>query len=167
MNGHLLAKEENSMKVNKRFIKVLSVIVLGAFVIQIAGCGTIFYPERRGQTVHGGIDIVVAVTDSLWFIAFIIPGFIAWGIDLYTGALYMPPGQTRLTSQPNNPDMVVVKVNPKQLDQKMIEQIVSKHVGQNINLDDPNVQILRFNGTDADDFKAFLSKINKNGHMTH
>jgi hypothetical protein len=153
------------MKGNRRIIQLFSILILGAFVIQIAGCGTIFYPERRGQTVHGGIDPLVAIADSAWFLAYIIPGFIAWGADLYTGALYMPAGQTRLTNQPDSQSMIVVKVNPKRLDQKMIEQIVSKHVGQKINLDDPNLQILRVNGTDADEFKAMLFKINENVHM--
>ena len=153
------------MKCNRRIIQLFSILILGAFVIQIVGCGTIFYPERRGQTIHSGIDIVVALADSAWFLAFVIPGFIAWGVDLYTGALYMPAGQKRLASQPDSQDIVVVKVNPKQLDQKVIEQVVSKHVGQNINLDDPNLQILRFNGTDADEFKAMLFKINENVQM--
>lgn len=152
------------MKDNRRIIKLFSILILGALVIQIAGCGTIFYPERRGQTVHGGIDPLVAITDSAWWLVYIIPGFIAWGVDLYTGALYMPSGQTRFTNQPDNQSMVVIKVNPKQLDQKMIEQVVSTQVGQKIDLDDPSVQILRFNDTTEDEFKAMLFKINENVH---
>ena len=152
------------MKDNRRIIQLFSILILGAFVIQIAGCGTIFYPERRGQTVHGGIDPVVAIADSAWFLVFFIPGFIAWGADLYTGALYLPSGQKRFTNQPDSQSMVVVKVNPKQLDQKMIEQVVSTQVGQKIDLDDPSVQILRFSGTTEDEFKAMLLKINENVH---
>lgn len=153
------------MKSNRRIIQLFSILILGAFLIQIAGCGTIFYPERRGQTVHGGIDPVVAITDSAWFLVMLIPGFIAWGVDLYTGALYMPSGQKRLTNQPNGQNMVVVRVNPEQLDQKMIEQVVSTQVGRKINLNDPDVQIFRFNGTDEDEFKAMLFKINENVHL--
>jgi hypothetical protein len=149
------------MKVHKRLIKVLSVIILGALLIQTVGCGTIFYPERRGQTVHGGIDIVVAIADSVWFLAYIIPGLVAWGVDLYTGALYLPTGKKRFANQPDSKDFVVVNVDPKQLDQKMIEEIVSEHVGQKIDLDKDPVQILKFNGTDKDEFKTFLSKIDE------
>jgi hypothetical protein len=149
------------MKVHKRLIKVLSVIILGALLIQIVGCGTIFYPERQGQTVHGGIDIVVAIADSAWFLAYIIPGLVAWGVDLYTGALYLPTGKKRFANQSDSKDFVVVKVDPKQLDQKMIEEIVSEHVGQEIDLAEDPVQILKFNGTDEDEFKAFLSKIDE------
>ena len=149
------------MKVHKRLIKLLSVIILGVLLIQIVGCGTIFYPERRGQTVHGGIDIVVAIADSAWFLAYIIPGFVAWGVDLYTGAVYLPTGKTRFANQPDSKDFVVVKVDPKQLDQTMIEEIVSEHVGQKIDLDEDHVQILKFNGTDDDEFKTFLSHIDE------
>jgi hypothetical protein len=149
------------MKVHKRLIKVLSVIILGVLLIQIVGCGTIFYPERRGQTVHGGIDIVVAIADSAWFLAYIIPGFVAWGVDLYTGAVYLPTGKKRFANQPDSKDFVVVKVDPKQLDQTMIEEIVSEHVGQKIDLDEDHVQILKFNGTDDDEFKTFLSHIDE------
>lgn len=149
------------MKVHKRLIKVLSVIILGALLIQIVGCGTIFYPERRGQTVHGGIDIMVAIADSAWFLAYIIPGLVAWGVDLYTGALYLPTGKKRFANQPDSKDFMVVKVDPKQLDQKMIEEIVSEHIGQKIDLDEGHVQVLKFNGTDEDEFKTFLSKIDE------
>ena len=149
------------MKGNRRIIQLFSILILGAFVIQIAGCGTIFYPERRGQTIHGGIDPLIAITDSAWFLAYVIPGFIAWGVDLYTGAIYLPAGQKRLANQPDSMDFVVVKVDPIQLDQKMIEEIVSEHVGQKIDLNADHVQILKFKGADEDEFKTFLSKIDE------
>ncbi len=155
------------MNGNKGLFKILSVIILLALIVQIAGCGTIFYPERRGQSVHGGIDVVVAIADSAWFLAYIIPGLVAWGVDLYTGALYLPSGKKRFASPPDGKDIVVVKVDPERLDQKMMEEIVSKHVGQKINLDDPSLQILKFNGTDADELKAFLSRIEENGQSIH
>lgn len=155
------------MNFNKRVVKVLAVIVLGTVLVQIVGCGTIFYPERRGQSVHGGIDIVVAIADSVWFLAYIIPGLIAWGVDLYTGAIYLPAGKKRFAGPPDGKDIVVIKVDPEQLDQKMMEEIVSNHVGQKINLDDPNLQILKFNGTDTEELKAFLSRIDENDQSIH
>ncbi len=83
------------MKVNKGVIKVLSVIVLVVLITQIAGCGTIMYPERRGQAVHGDVDTRVAVLDAVGLLFFIIPGLIAFGVDFYTGAIYLRPGENR------------------------------------------------------------------------
>jgi hypothetical protein len=161
LHGESSEKEENKMKVYQRPIKVLSVIILGALLMQTVGCGSIFYPERRGQTVHGDIDIVVAVADSAWFLAYIIPGLVAWGVDLYTGAIYLPTGMKRFANQPGSKDFKVVNVDPEQLDNRMIEAIVSEHVGQKIDLYEDPVQILKYRGTNEDGFKAFLSKIDE------
>jgi hypothetical protein len=64
-----LEKEEKPMKVNKGIIKVLPVIILVVLVTQIAGCGTILYPERRGQKVHGDVDTRVAIKTRPHFVA--------------------------------------------------------------------------------------------------
>lgn len=58
------------------------------------------------------------------------------------------------------------RVDPNQLDQKMIEKIVSAHIGQTISLDDQHMQLLKFNGTDVNKFKILLAKIDKRGQIT-
>jgi hypothetical protein len=160
-------KEERRMKVNKGVIKVLSVIVLVVLITQIAGCGTIMYPERRGQKVHGDVDTRVAVLDAVGLLFFIIPGLIAFGVDFYTGAIYLRPGEKQVWGQiQNKQEIVVIKVDPNQLDQKMIEKIVSAQIGQTISLDDHSMQILKFNGTDVIEFKTLLAKIDKRSQIT-
>jgi hypothetical protein len=152
------------MKVNRGIIKVLSVIILVVLVTQIAGCGTLMYPERRGQKVHGDVDTRVAVLDAIGLLFFIIPGLIAFGVDFYTGAIYLRPGEKQVWGQTKiNQEIVVINVDPNQLDQKMLEKIVSDHIGQAISLDDRQMQILKFNGTDIDEFKTRLAKIDKRG----
>jgi hypothetical protein len=152
------------MKVNRGIIKVLSVIILVVLVTQIAGCGTLMYPERRGQKVHGDVDTRVAVLDAIGLLFFIIPGLIAFGVDFYTGAIYLRPGEKQVWGQTQiNQEIVVTNVDPNQLDQKMLEKIVSDHIGQAISLDDRQMQILKFNGTDIDEFKTRLAKIDKRG----
>jgi hypothetical protein len=148
------------MKVNRGIIKVLSVIILVVLVTQIAGCGTIMYPERRGQKIHGDVDTRIAVLDAIGLLFFIIPGLIAFGVDFYTGAIYLRPGEKQVWGQTQNkPEVVVIRVDPNQLDRKLIEKIVSDHIGQTISLDDRHLQILKFSGTDVDEFKNMLSKI--------
>jgi hypothetical protein len=156
------------MRVNKGIIKVLSVIILAVLLTQIAGCGTIMYPERRGQKVHGDVDTRVAVLDAVGLLFFIIPGLIAFGVDFYTGAIYLRPGEKQVWGQTHGKqELVVISVDPNQLDQKMIEKIVSDHIGQKISLEDQHMQISKFDGTDVNEFKTLLAEINKRGQITH
>ena len=155
------------MKVNKGIIKVLSVIIMMVLITQIAGCGTIMYPERRGQKIHGDVDTRIAVLDAVGLLFFIIPGLIAFGVDFYTGAIYLRPGEQQVWGQTQSKqEFAVIRVDPNQIDQKMIEKIISDHIGQTISLDDHRMQILTFNGTDVNEFKTLLSKIDKRDPIT-
>ena len=64
-----------------------------ALVLTIAffstSCGTILYPERRGQT-RGVIDPGVLLLDAVGLIFFVIPGIVAFAVDFSTGAIYYP-----------------------------------------------------------------------------
>ena len=44
-------------------------------------CGTILYPERRGQPA-GKIDVGVAVLDGIGLLVFLVPGVILLGDEL-------------------------------------------------------------------------------------
>ena len=73
-------------------LKLLSTAVLcSALVTQLTACGTIFYPERRGQ-ISGQIDPGVAILNGIGLLFYIIPGLIAFGVDFATGAIYLPNG---------------------------------------------------------------------------
>jgi hypothetical protein len=65
--------------------------VLLALFTQL-GCGTILYPERRGQR-SGRIDPAVAVMDGIGCLLFLIPGLVAFAVDFGTGAIYLPGGR--------------------------------------------------------------------------
>jgi hypothetical protein len=67
-------------------MKALSLALCASIALQL-GCGTILYPDRRGQT-SGHIDTGVAVMDGLWCLVFIIPGVIAFIVDFGNGAIY-------------------------------------------------------------------------------
>jgi hypothetical protein len=125
------------------------------------------YPERRGQKIHGDVDTRIAVLDAVGLLFFIIPGLIAFGVDFYTGAIYLRPGEQQVWGQTQSKqEFAVIRVDPNQIDQKMIEKIVSDHIGQTISLDDHRMQILTFNGTDVNEFKILLSKIDKRDPIT-
>lgn len=70
-------------------MKTLALVICASMGLQLGGCGTILYPERRGQ--HGGyIDGGVAVMDGLWCLVFIVPGVVAFIVDFGNGSIYEP-----------------------------------------------------------------------------
>ena len=60
--------------------------------LSLTACGTILYPERKGQT-GGRIDPGVAVLDGVGLLAFLIPGVIAFAVDFSNGTIYLPGGR--------------------------------------------------------------------------
>lgn len=61
--------------------------------LPLAACGTILYPERKGQK-DGRIDPAVAILDGLGLLLFLIPGVIAFAVDFSNGTIYLPGTQT-------------------------------------------------------------------------
>ena len=55
-----------------------------------AGCGYILHPERVGSPPSAQIDLGVVILDSLLVIFFVIPGVVAFAIDISTGCIYIP-----------------------------------------------------------------------------
>jgi hypothetical protein len=114
----------------------LALCLLVAMCLQTA-CGTLIYPERRGQT-SGKIDPGIAILDGLGLLLFVVPGLIAFAIDFSTGAIYLPPDEASAESEGQ-----VVHVNPDQLTRSRIQQVVKKHTGRDIDLSDEDMRILR------------------------
>ena len=73
----------------KLFKGGLSTFVMLSLVFQLAACGTLMYPERKGQKA-GKIDPNVAILDGLGLLLFIIPGVIAFAVDFSNGTIYLP-----------------------------------------------------------------------------
>ena len=145
------------MKIKKLGIHAILLVL----IIQLSGCGTILYPERKGQSVDGArIDTQVAILDGLGLLLFIIPGVIAFAVDFTTGAIYLPPGSQanmqnsnfntsdRIYSQRNYFQMTnlisdyhFVHVEREQLTRQNIESIVLEYTGKMIRLDDEQMQV--------------------------
>ena len=64
------------MKWKRGIATVVCIVISAVLIIELAGCGTILYPERKGQK-GGRIDPGIAVLDGLGLLFFIIPGVIA------------------------------------------------------------------------------------------
>ena len=61
--------------------RMISWVVLAAFIISATGCGYILYPERRHAKLSNEIDGKVVLFDCLWLIAGVVPGVVALIID--------------------------------------------------------------------------------------
>ena len=111
-------------------LKLLSTAVLcSALVTQLTACGTIFYPERRGQ-ISGQIDPGVAILNGIGLLIYIIPGLIAFGVDFATGAIYLPNGKYSVA-----PDTLQQAVDADgEVDTAMLQQILKQELGQDLPL---------------------------------
>jgi hypothetical protein len=106
---------------------MISITVLAAFLLS-SGCGTLIYPERRGQN-RGRIDPGIAVLDGVGLLLFIIPGLVAFTVDFATGAIYLPGGGHSQRTSLDRDKMKVVRVNPKNLTRENIIRIVKTGTG--------------------------------------
>tara|TARA_R110000824_G_scaffold251955_2_gene440584 strand:- start:2991 stop:3428 length:438 start_codon:yes stop_codon:yes gene_type:complete len=70
----------------RRFLIGGSTAVLAA---ALSGCGTLLYPERKGQS-GGRIDPSVAILDGIGLLLFLIPGLVAFAVDFSNGTIYLP-----------------------------------------------------------------------------
>ena len=114
----------------KTRLKPLAAIVLcGSLITQRSACGSIFYPERRGQ-ISGQIDPGVAILNGIGLLIYIIPGLIAFGVDFATGAIYLPNGKYSVA-----PETLQQAVDEDgQVDTAMLQQILKQQLGQDLPL---------------------------------
>ncbi len=116
------------MKVGKLFVSLICVVVSVVLITQLYGCGTILYPERRGQRT-GTVDGGTVIMDALWLLVFIVPGVVAFVVDFSTGAIYFPGGSRRSSGPGEYGKVTVVRVDPRDLNEKKIKEVVMKETG--------------------------------------
>jgi hypothetical protein len=58
----------------------------------LSACGTIMYPERKGQ-IDGELDSTVLILDGIGLLLFLVPGVIAFAVDFSNGTIYLPGTQ--------------------------------------------------------------------------
>lgn len=115
--------------------RVIGGVLAVTLFTQLAACGTLFYPDRRGQ-IEGRIDPVVAALNAIGILFYVIPGLIAFGVDFATGAIYLPGGQT---AQVDPQDLKQVVDAEGRIDQAGLKVLIEKQTGHNLPLDDPRL----------------------------
>ena len=128
----------------KKFIKGFNFLMSVVLIAQLVGCGTIMYPERKGQK-SGKIDSGVAVLDGIGLLLFIIPGIIAFAVDFNNGTIYLPgTSKASLDIQ----DIKQVKFDPKHNNIAGIERMIQEQTGYTVKLDQSNMRIVKLRSTD-------------------
>jgi hypothetical protein len=123
--------------------RLLCVALGGALLTQLAACGTLFYPERRGQ-IDGKLDPVVFALDAVGLLLYIVPGLIALGIDFATGAIYLPGGEKYSVAPERLREAVD---NQGQVNRQRLRGIIREASGQDLPLDHP--QLIEQRGSEA------------------
>ncbi|WNC10500.1 polyribonucleotide nucleotidyltransferase [Pseudomonas coleopterorum] len=120
------------MRIHQR---LLCGAVAAALMTQLTACGTLFWPDRRGQ-IEGRIDPVVAALDAIGILFYVIPGLIAFGVDFATGAIYLNDGKTAQVS----PEKLQPAVGRDgKVDNLKLQAILETELGRSLPLDDPRL----------------------------
>ncbi|PAU55895.1 polyribonucleotide nucleotidyltransferase [Pseudomonas sp. PIC25] len=114
--------------------RVIGGVLIAALLSQLSACGTLFFPDRRGQ-IEGKIDPVVAALDAVGILFYVIPGLIAFGIDFATGAIYLPDNQYSVA-----PETLKDAIGSDgQIDRAKLKAIIERETGHSLPLDDPRL----------------------------
>lgn len=127
----------------KKLANTFRFFICGVLVLQFSGCGTILYPERKGQRA-GRIDAGVALLDGIGLLFFLIPGVIAFAVDFNNGTIYLP-GTSAGALDLN--DIKHVKFGEKPRSLASVEKIIGEQTGYVIQLNHPDVQMTRLEST--------------------
>lgn len=128
----------------KKLLYTLQVLVCVILIIQLAGCGTILYPERRGQKV-GNLDVGVVLLDAIGLLFFIIPGVIAFAVDFSNGTIYLP--STKKDSL-NIKGLKQLYFDPKHYTAATIEKMIKEETGYTVKLGQNNMRVSKLKSVD-------------------
>src|ERR1700679_3913324 len=123
----------------KTLVNTSRILVCAAFTMQLMGCGTLMYPERRGQR-GGSLDAGVAILDGIGLLFGIIPGVIAFAVDFSNGTIYLPE-RTKLGSL-DLKNIKEVKFDPKHTSLASIERTIKDKTGCEVKFGD-NVKLTK------------------------
>ncbi|MEX0885551.1 MAG: hypothetical protein WD009_03845 [Phycisphaeraceae bacterium] len=115
------------------------VMLSGVLLMQTA-CGTLLYPERRGQE-SGKIDPTVAILNGIGLLLFIVPGLIAFAVDFSTGAIYLPPGEA---AGDDDDATRVIYMDPDEITPATLAAAIQEHTGKQVTLTERDIEVMRF-----------------------
>lgn len=134
------------MKTAKKALNSIVVPLLAfTMIVNLASCGTILYPERKGQKA-GQIDPGVAILDGVGLLFFIIPGVIAFAVDFNNNTIYLPHSHSSRFDSSHKYSQIQINKKP---DAATIQNFIRAETGTTINLQQSNMEIIKL-GSAAD-----------------
>ena len=129
------------MRKNTLFLKGVCLATAITVLLGATSCGTVLYPERRGQPA-GRIDVGVAIMDAIGLLFFVVPGVIAFAVDFSTGAIYLPPDHELAEIDSSS----IKSAEKVQLDQACltrqgIETAITEKTGHSVDLASDGVKV--------------------------
>lgn len=114
--------------------RVIGGVLAATLLTQLAACGTLFFPDRRGQ-IEGKVDPLVVGLDAIGILFYVIPGLIAFGVDFATGAIYLPNDQYSVA-----PEKLRDAIGDDgRVDPLKLKAILYRELGRDLPLDDPRL----------------------------
>ena len=130
---------------NKILVNTLRLFICAIFTMQLMGCGTLMYPERRGQR-GGSIDAGIAILDCIGLLFAIIPGVIAFCVDFSNGTIYLPSRGPVIIERVSQ--LRQIKFDPKHTSLASIEKIIKDETGCEVKFDQDNIRISKLKSVD-------------------
>lgn len=132
----------------KSFPHRLRGIIIAVLSFQLAACGTILYPERKGQR-DGRLDIGVVLLDGIGLLFFIIPGVIAYAVDFTNGTIYLPGTKAKTTKAGlDRQDLRTVRFNPKKYTPELLKGMIRRETGYDLDWRDPRLRVVKLKTKD-------------------
>ncbi len=97
---------------NKNIARAIALIVL----LNTSACGFLIYPERKGQT-SGKIDPTIVILDAAGLVFGLLPGVVAFAVDIATGTIYLSPGETSAIEKHSKDFSVIEGLNLRSIEQ--------------------------------------------------
>ncbi|MGD8177127.1 hypothetical protein [Marinimicrobium sp. ARAG 43.8] len=123
------------MRIN-RLSKTIATGLCAGLILQTTACGTILYPERKGQT-EGRLDPAVVALDAVGLLLFLIPGVIAFAVDFSNGTIYLPGGSAQLSEE----QMEQIAREDGQVDEQALEELLQDELEMSVDLQASDVQV--------------------------
>lgn len=130
------------MLLKKSFLAVS----LAAFLHTTTGCGLILHPERQGSR-GGNLDPMIVLLDGLGLFFFLVPGVIAFAVDVSTGCIYTGGGGGKRRFSDNQAPTADELAGMKKtvvsgpMTKANIEAALEKELGQKVDITSANVQV--------------------------
>jgi hypothetical protein len=127
----------------KRKVKFVVSIIMICFFINLIACGTIMYPERKGQR-DGRLDPAIVILDAVGLLFFFIPGVIAFAVDFNNGCIYMSGGKH---SNKTINDIKVARFDPRSTSPSDISRLIEQSVGKKVAFTDKRMLVYSMDET--------------------